>query len=130
MARRALRRLRAPRMRSPRAPRAHGGLTRTAPAFVPPQAWKRGWFPRNVSDVAALEALKVCDEGALPLAPTVPPDVVGKTGSWFKENLMALVIGAAVGAATAAGAAVFLLKSSIARATTTDADYHEMARSS
>ena len=43
---------------------------------------------------------------------------------------MALVIGAVVGAATAAGAAVFLLKSSIARATTTDADYHEMARSS
>ena len=42
---------------------------------------------------------------------------------------MALAIGAAVGAATA-GAAVFLLKSSIARATTTDADYHEMARSS
>ena len=94
------------------------------------EAYRRGWFPRNVSDVAALEALKVCDDGALPLAPTVPPDVVGKTGSWFKENLMALVIGAAVGAATAAGAAVFLLKSSIARATTTDADYHEMARSS
>ena len=94
------------------------------------EAYRRGWFPRNVSDVAALEALKVCDEGALPLAPTVPPDVVGKTGSWFKENMWELLGGFVVGAATAGGAAVFLLKSSIARATTTDADYHEMARSS
>ena len=36
-------------------------------------AWKRGWFPRNVSDYAAITALKVCGAGAKPLQPTIPP---------------------------------------------------------
>jgi glucan 1,3-beta-glucosidase len=36
------------------------------------EAWRRGWFPRNVSDFGGLEKLRVCDEKTPPLAPTVP----------------------------------------------------------
>ena len=103
MARRALRRLRAPRMRSPRAPRAHGGLTRTAPAFVPPQAWKRGWFPRNVSDVKALKGMAMCDEGALPLKPTIPPKPKKQPPSWLAKNWLTLLAGALGGALLGVG---------------------------
>lgn len=106
MARRALRRLRAPRMRSPRAPRAHGGLTRTAPALVPPpnhQAWKRGWFPRNVSDVKALKGMAICDEGALPLKPTIPPKPKKQPPSWLAKNWLTLLAGVLGGALLGVG---------------------------
>ena len=34
------------------------------------EGYKRGWFPRNVSDVAGLEKLNVCDPSTPPLKPT------------------------------------------------------------
>jgi len=47
------------------------------------EAWRRGWFPRNVSDLEAIKKLKVCDADTLPLRPTVhrppPPPPAGAT---------------------------------------------------
>ena len=44
------------------------------------ESWRRGWFPRNVSDAAALDTLNVCDDATLPLAPTVTPPSGGSKG--------------------------------------------------
>ena len=48
------------------------------------EAYRRGWFPRNVSDVAALDALKICDPSTPPLtSPTVPPPVLDDAKAWL-----------------------------------------------
>lgn len=70
------------------------------------EAWERGWFPRNVSDLAAIEKLKICDEGAKPLKPTASPYWArdggalegGKKEPWVVHNAFPLVVGAVVGA--------------------------------
>lgn len=72
---------------------------------------RRGWFPRNVSDIAALEKLNVCDPEAPPLKPTAKHEVThgGVYGGaeeepWLLHNLVPLATGALGGALIAIGA--------------------------
>ena len=75
------------------------------------EAYSRGWFPRNVSDTAAIERLRVCDERTPPLKPTtahvidhggVYGGVVGtKKSPWIVRNALPVVVGALGGALVA-----------------------------
>jgi glucan 1,3-beta-glucosidase len=67
------------------------------------EAWKRGWFPRNVSDVKALKGMAMCDEGALPLKPTIPPKPKKQPPSWLAKNWLTLLAGALGGALLGVG---------------------------
>ena len=75
------------------------------------ESWRRGWFPRNVSDLRALDALHVCDEGAPPLMPTASHSstdggIYGGSAStpWLIKYWLPALIGAVVGALLAVGA--------------------------
>jgi len=76
------------------------------------EAWKRGWFPRNVSDIAAHDALHICHEGASPLQPTIPPKPQATKAGWLAQNWLSLLVGALGGAllATGVGATLFFSK--------------------
>jgi len=75
------------------------------------ESYRRGWFPRNVSDWEALDSLKVCDAGTPPLKPTTWQREDGiyaseKTqfaGTWLSRNWLPLVLGSVGGALMAMG---------------------------
>ena len=67
------------------------------------EAYRRGWFPRNVSDVKALKGMAMCDEGALPLKPTIPPKPKKQPPSWLAKNWLTLLAGALGGALLGVG---------------------------
>ncbi len=83
------------------------------------EAWRRGWFPRNVSDVAALEKLNVCDKSSPPLSPTAKHELThgGIYGGfveepWLSKNWLPLVTGAVGGAVIALIATHFIGRAS------------------
>jgi len=72
------------------------------------EAYRRGWFPRNVSDFEGLEKLNVCAPGAHPLKPTTThflnADNIygGQVGTyWISRNWLSLSVGTVGGAALA-----------------------------
>ena len=77
------------------------------------EAWRRGWFPRNVSDLEALDKLNVCDDKAAPLSPTIAkksapaPATSGATGT---QKGFSFFHGAfTIGAFSAVGGALFAI---------------------
>ena len=75
------------------------------------EAWRRGWLPRNVSDFAAFDKLRVCEEGAPPVAPTTTHIIThhGIYGGvveqpWIARNWLPLVVGALGGGVVALAA--------------------------
>ena len=76
------------------------------PPILPPR------FPRNVSDIAAHDALHICHEGASPLQPTIPPKPQATKAGWLAKNWLSLLVGALGGAllATGVGATLFFSK--------------------
>ena len=72
------------------------------------EAYRRGWFPRNVSDYEALQKLGVCDKDPPTLSPTTVHKIThgGIYGGvieqhWLVRNWLPLTVGAVGGAAVA-----------------------------
>jgi len=99
------------------------------------EAWHRGWFPRNVSDFAALEKLDICGENAVTIGPTTT-HVLAHHGiyggdvspPWLLANALPLGLGAVGGAVVAALIAYLVARTSKPTPMTEPTPYVAMPR--